>query len=187
MWKALNCLNYSGCEGEQWKRSLERGPDPTAAGGDREPSSTALTQNLVGLFVWSRGSLLGLFSALLCISWAWSRTGVMLSWEPSPGLGAAAMISSQWFFQVGRAGCVTWFQHPWEAAPWNLLFHPLFFHFILQVKSRLEPQLKANGRRQEAQTGRGGHLPKSSQSFQQRVRKGWSIAGGTDNSSKCCI
>lgn len=98
MWKALNCLSCSGCEGEQWKKSLERGPDPTAAGGDREPSSTALTQSLVGLFVWSRRSLLGLFSALLCISWAWSRTGVMLSWEPSPGLGAAAVISSQWFF-----------------------------------------------------------------------------------------
>lgn len=102
------------------------------------------------------------------------------------------MIPPHDFSQVGGTGCVRACD---SSIPEKLLcetavFHPLFFHFTLQVKSGLEAQLKANGMeaggsdwQRRAPTKKLTLLS----ARQQRVRKGWSIAGGADNSSKCCI
>lgn len=118
-------------------------------------------------FVWLRGSLLGLFSALLCLSWARSRAEAMLSWETSPGLGAAAMIASQWFFpgRRNRMCKATWFQHPWEAASWNLCVSSIILSFYIasQVETWATTEGKWDGGRRlrlaEEGTYQKAHTP----------------------------
>lgn len=162
MQKALNCLSCSGCEGEQWQRGLERGPDPTAADWGREASSTVLTRSLVvSCVVKGEPAVL-----VLCLVFAFPGP-----WEEQGRCSAGRQVQGwellQWFppGRQNRKCKAMWFQHPWEAASWNHCVSSIILSFYIanQIETLATTEGKWDGGRSlrlaEEGTYQKAHIP----------------------------